>query len=95
MTNAVLKKGNVFLNTSPEEVNAFHDFLSQHTTFDVIIDGLNVAHQTRQKASTSERDYIVSITDTVLCMCLCNSYTIVITNLYSASLKILSEMFLT
>lgn len=60
MTNAVLKKGNVFLNTSPEEVNAFHDFLSRHTTFDVIIDGLNVAHQTRQKAFTNEKDYVLS-----------------------------------
>jgi len=66
MTNAVLKKGNVFLNTSPEEVNVFHDFLSQHATFDVIIDGLNVAHQTRQKASVKEKDYVVSITDACL-----------------------------
>lgn len=61
MAKAVLKSGNVFLNSTPDEVREFHEFLSRHKSgFDIIIDGLNVAHCIFQKATTRDKDGVVS-----------------------------------
>lgn len=61
MAKAVLKSGNVFLNSTPDEVREFHEFLSRHKSgFDIIIDGLNVAHCISQKATTRDRDAVLA-----------------------------------
>jgi len=59
MQEALLRGGNLFLNTSPTELEAFRTLLEENKSFDVIIDGLNVAYKTKQSATTRERDSVV------------------------------------
>jgi len=45
MNKSLIRDGNVFLQSSPEELSAFRQFLEQHQsrTFTVAFDGLNIA----------------------------------------------------
>ncbi|XP_070577153.1 mitochondrial ribonuclease P catalytic subunit-like [Ptychodera flava] len=40
----VIKSKDVFLKTSPEELESFIEFVNESEAYDVVIDGLNVAH---------------------------------------------------
>ncbi|XP_077996713.1 mitochondrial ribonuclease P catalytic subunit-like [Glandiceps talaboti] len=40
----VIKSKDIFLNTSPEELNMYRRFIDESEPYDVVIDGLNVAH---------------------------------------------------
>lgn len=42
----VLLRDNVFLKSTPEEIEKFENFLLQSQKFDIVIDGLNVAYST-------------------------------------------------
>jgi len=45
MNKSLIRDGNIFLQSSPEELSAFRQFLEQHQprTFTVAFDGLNIA----------------------------------------------------
>lgn len=45
----VLLRDNVFLKSTPEEIEKFEKFLSRSTRYDIVIDGLNVAYSTGNK----------------------------------------------
>lgn len=47
--NKVLVRDNVFLKSTPNEVEKFEKFLSRSSRFDIVIDGLNVAYSTGVK----------------------------------------------
>jgi len=57
MSEALMRGGNVFLNTTPAEVNEFKTFLDTYKAFDLVVDGLNVAFKGRQSSTTKERDF--------------------------------------
>ena len=61
MELSIKRNGNVFLHTTPEELEAYQKFLSHYSVkpFDVVIDGLNIAHATRQDATKQEKDDVV------------------------------------
>ena len=54
-----VKRGNVFLNSSPEELKRFADFLRENAPFDIVVDALNISHVTSQKASLQHRAKLV------------------------------------
>ena len=39
-----LVKDDIYINSTPEELEAFRQFLLKCDSFDVVIDGLNIAH---------------------------------------------------
>lgn len=43
LKNAVIGR-DVFLKSNPEELNRFKEFIKGMDTFDVVVDGLNVAY---------------------------------------------------
>lgn len=45
----VLLRNNVFLKSTPQEVEKFENFLLRSPRFDIVIDGLNVAYSTGTK----------------------------------------------
>ena len=61
MERSLKRKGNIFLNSTPEELDAYRNFLSLYAAkpFDVVIDGLNISHVTRQTAARRQRDDVV------------------------------------
>jgi len=63
MEISIKRNGNVFLHTTPEELEAYQKFLFHYSAkpFDVVIDGLNIAHVTKQDATKHEKDEVVCL----------------------------------
>jgi hypothetical protein len=61
MEKSVMRNGNIFLHSTPEELNAYRNFLAHYTVkpFDIVIDGLNISHVTKQNASRLQKDNVV------------------------------------
>ena len=54
------RKGDVYLTTTPRELDKFVKFLHHSGHFDVIIDGLNVSYNTKRKVTVKQRAEVVS-----------------------------------
>jgi Protein-only RNase P len=79
MEKSIMRNGNIFLNSTPEELDAYQKFLALHAAkpFDVVIDGLNVAHITKQTATRRQRDDVVCKQLPIICSNLLNFCNII------------------
>jgi len=61
MNKSLTRKGNIFLQSTPEELSEFHQFLEKHQScpFTVVFDGLNISGCTGQLNSTNARSQLV------------------------------------
>ena len=61
MNKSLIRDGNIFLQSSPEELLAFRQFLEQHQShpFTVAFDGLNIATATGKLNSSKLRNQLV------------------------------------
>ena len=61
MNKSLIRDGNIFLQSSPEELSSFQQFLEKHKShpFTVAFDGLNIALSTGGKSSTAFKSHLV------------------------------------
>ncbi len=53
-----LKKRDVFLNSTPKELQRFNEFLEQNGPFDVVIDGLNVSNFAQNQSVQQKTQHV-------------------------------------
>jgi len=58
--NKVMIKRDVFIKTSPDELNRFRSFIEKSIPFDCVIDGLNVAYAGQKKTNRERVNNIVA-----------------------------------
>jgi len=70
MNKSVIRDGDIFLQSSPEELSAFQQFLEQHQsrTFTVVFDGLNIASCTGRVKSSQLRSQLVGEFRFLICI---------------------------
>jgi len=65
MDKSLIRNGNIFLQSSPDELSAFRQFLEKHQSrpFTVAFDGLNIANCTGEPNSqlVGELDFVVFV----------------------------------
>ncbi|XP_038066357.1 mitochondrial ribonuclease P catalytic subunit-like [Patiria miniata] len=71
ITEKVIKGGDIFKKTRPDELQAFMEFVDEGGPYDVIIDGLNIAH-IRQNVQPSKllRQFVVYLAQECSLKCL-------------------------
>ncbi len=52
------KRQDIFHSTTPEEMQAFQDFLHQNGPFDVVVDGLNASHIVRKDSIQHRGEHV-------------------------------------
>jgi len=62
MNKSLIRNGDIFLQSSPEELSAFRQFLEQHQShpFTVVFDGLNIASSVKKFNTLNLRNQKVS-----------------------------------
>ncbi|XP_063705462.1 mitochondrial ribonuclease P catalytic subunit [Culicoides brevitarsis] len=57
----VIVKNNIFLNTNPEELQAFKNFLEENGPYDCVVDGLNVAYSKGNKGAVAQANLLLQV----------------------------------